>query len=224
MKDGWKTLTGSIVRFIAMTVVSAVVFGLMRHEMVTGHNVMEGGLVESAQFVCVTLSGLVFLAAAWKSSDGRRILLLVAMTLFSMAVRELDKFFDQIFHGAWVIFVVPFALVFLYQCFCHFQEVVDSLSALLATPVGRMLEISTVFLLVFSRLIGTKRIWIYLCENEAIYRSAKNLVEEGTELFGYALFLVCAAEIFLQAFFHARCPNSSPSRATPCDLPMLKDS
>jgi hypothetical protein len=195
MKDCWKALGGALVHVAALIVVSAAVFVLMRHEMMCGHNIVEGGLVENAQLVCAALSGLLFLAASRRPSPWSRALLLTAMALLAMSTRELDAYFDRFFHGAWAVFAVPFGLVSLYQCVFRSREVVCSLASLWRAPAGRMLELSTVFLLVFSRLIGTKRIWVYLCEDEFLSRAAKNLVEEGTELFGYALLLLCAVEV-----------------------------
>ena len=158
-----------------------------------GH-IGDNGFVEDAQAILCTASAALFFVASRRETPCRRVLELLSLVLFAMAVRELDAVADKLFHGAWRVFVIPFVTLFFWQLCRHWWEACRSILELLSTPTGRHLELATLALLVFSRLVGTKGIWNLLIADEWLGRAAKNAIEEGTELFGYMLFFLAALE------------------------------
>lgn len=194
---------------LAVAMVSGV-FGLMVCDAHFCGDVGDNGFVENAQVAICTAAAVLFLVAARRNTPWRRALILVALTLFAMAVRELDALADEIFHGAWKLFEIPLLALFVWQLFRYWREACDSLLALLTTTTGRHLELAALCLLVFSRLMGTKGIWQMLITDRALFHVAKNAIEEGTELFGYMLFLLCALDALRAT---ARMARTAPEKA-----------
>lgn len=203
-------------RLAASFVLFALPLLLFLHDAKSGVGVAEGGYVETAQLVAILLSGLVFAAAARRAScRGGRLapaLLFVALGCGCMAVRELDGFFDAaVAHGAWKVFAIPFALGAVALAVRRRAALLDSIAALLESRAGILLEVFLLALLVFSRGFGTKVLWNTLFSSMPdrlpldaemaghVARTAKNAVEEVTELFAYAQLLLAACVAYVAA-------------------------
>lgn len=207
MSDTHRTLLCTVLRLAvgtALFVLPALFFWLDARD---GGGLHENGCVEIAQVAILILSGILFAVAARRSAraaDGRApALLLVVLGIATMAVRELDGFFDTaVSHGSWKLFVAPFGLAALVLCARRRRVLLDSLVTLLRTRAGHALELFALTLLAFSRTIGMKVLWNTLFaaadfglsaeQLEHIARTAKNAMEEGTELFAYLVLLLAA--------------------------------
>ncbi len=199
MNYALRSLLWIFLRDVLAVAMVAGVFFLMICDARSFGGINDNGYVENAQVVLCTAAAALFLAAARRRTPWRRAMILISLTLFAMAVRELDGLTDRIFHGAWKVFAAPFLALFVWQLCRHWKEACDSLLALLRTPTGRHLEIATVSLLVFSRLVGTKIVWRYFIEDRVVLRATKGVIEEGTELFGYMLLFLSALDALLLA-------------------------
>lgn len=207
MNSTCKTLLHTAIRLVAgcfLFSLPALFFWL---DALDGGGLHENGIVEYAQVAVLALSGTIFAIAALRASrvsdELAPALLLVALTVASMVVRELDGLFDRVvFHGAWKIFAAPFALFALVLVVRRARKVLDSLAALLRTRIGHTLELFALALFAFSRTLGMKMLWETLFSSpalglsednfEGVMRMAKNAMEEGTELYAYLLLFTAA--------------------------------
>ena len=208
MHDSAKTVLHSILRLVAGCFLFSLPALLFWFDVRDGSGVYENGVVETAQVVALGLSGILLAVSALRAERAADelapALLLVALGVVCMVVRELDAVFDHVlFHGAWKLAAAPFALGAAALAVRRRAVLLDSLAALLRTRIGHTLELFAVSLLVFSRSFGTKILWnslfadplLALTEDNLPYvtRAAKNAMEECTELYAYAILLVAAA-------------------------------
>ena len=214
MNDTFKTLLFTALRLVAgcfLFALPALFFWLDARD---GGGLHENGIAEYAQVGMLALSGIFFAVAALRASRAADELapafLLVALTVASMVIRELDGVFDHfVFHGAWKVFAAPFALSVLVLVVGRAAALFRSLAALFRTKIGHTLELFAVTLFAFSRTIGTRKLWETLFLSPSlglsedvlpyVWRMAKNAMEEGTELYAYTLLFVAAAF----AIFHS---------------------
>jgi len=80
------------------------------------------------------------------------------------------------------------------------KQIVDNLEEYFSIPSFGVFTAGLLSVLVFSRLFGTKNVWRALFDVETLepmQRWVKNAVQEGSELFGYALLFIAAVEFFV---------------------------
>ena len=204
MSDSSRSLLHAVFRFALGAVLFALPALFFWLDARDGGGLHENGFVEGAQVAVLLLSGLLFALSA-RRADRRYApaLLLLVLGIACMAVRELDGFFDTaIAHGAWKFVVAPFPLAALALAIRRPAALRDSLAALLATRAGHALELFALALLAFSRSLGMKVLWTTLfgaagfglSEDQLAHvaRTAKNAMEEGSELYAYLVLLLAA--------------------------------
>jgi hypothetical protein len=104
-----------------------------------------------------------------------------------MLTREFDAFFDQIVHGAWKYFALAIiAFVFFKAWRLGKENTIASLAAFMKTRSFVFIFIGLLIVLAYSRLFGMGELWHTIMADH-FNRTVKNVVEEGTELWGYAL-------------------------------------
>lgn len=152
----------------------------------------ETGAVESVQ---VTLLGFSVVGLWRADADGRGSPLskLLAAFLLTMLIRELDGFFDLLVHGFWKVPAYAVAAVATAFAVSHRAEVRGEWGQFVNSRAAGMLATALFVLLVQSRVLGQQRIW-----EEALgadyTRAAPRIVEELSELGGYLLLALAAAE------------------------------
>ena len=108
-----------------------------------------------------------------------------ALFLATLAIREHDFLFEK----TWLHWSIPALITGLSAvAWAWFQrdKIASALTAWTAHPASSMLLVGLATLLVFSRLFGKEALWQTML-GDNYHRSMKNMVEESTELFGYAL-------------------------------------
>lgn len=118
--------------------------------------------------------------------------ILIGGFFLSMLIRELDAFFDLLAHGSWVWFALLSAICALLYPVIHFRLTLTQLTHYTRTPWYGMMLSGLLAVLVFSRLFGMHELW-YAILDKSYVRVVKNVVEEGSESFGYMLCLIASA-------------------------------
>ncbi len=151
--------------------------------------VHENSLTEIIQeAILLTLAALFFIQAI-RIKASRYSGVLTGGFFTCMLIRELDFAFDAIFHGAWFWFALLTAAICLLIAFRHKEKALLGLAAFMRHPAYGMMLAGLLCVLVFSRLFGMHILWQELML-DGYNRLVKNMVEEGTELFGYILCLL----------------------------------
>jgi hypothetical protein len=160
----------------------------------------EGSFTEYMQEVYLFLTSLIFLLVGFRSKSHKAISYLMGGGAMVALIRELDAYFDQIYHGAWFPFALVILVVTLFLVFKKKKQIWENLEEFFSTPAFGTFIAGFLSVFVFSRLFGTKKVWQALFEVdqlEGMQRWVKNAVEEGTELFGYTLLFIAAIEFFV---------------------------
>ena len=160
----------------------------------------EVSLTEKMQDLFGFLSCVFFLVAARMSTELRPIAVMLAALTGMMFIRESDSFLDHnVFDGAWqalVSVVIVATIVFLKK---QTQPIKPSIVEYARLPSAGVLLSGILVTFVFSRLFGRRSFWEAVMGDNYV-RVVKNIVEEGTELMGYALILIAAIELVLHVF------------------------
>ncbi|HBN2794889.1 TPA: transporter, partial [Klebsiella oxytoca] len=117
--------------------------------------------------------------------------ILIGGFFLAMLIRELDALFDLISHGSWVWFALIAALAALINPLIHYRQTMEQLTQYTRTPGYGMLISGLLAILVFSRLFGMQGLWQAILDDGYV-RVVKNVVEEGSESFGYMLCLTAS--------------------------------
>lgn len=192
MKEDLRFVVKNFIYFLLFGIGCALVLGCIYLDIKYFKYLPERGFVEHTQEFLVGLSASVFLWLARKKNKSG--LWLVGGFLACMFIRELDLVFDQIFHGAWAYVAIPVACLCILKAWKQgLKETVASLAEFMHTQAFTRLTTGLLTVLVFSRLIGYKPMW-KLAMGKHYYWSVKFIVEEGTELFGYAIVFLATVE------------------------------
>lgn len=147
--------------------------------------------IEILQEALLVLSTIFFSIAAVRSPQyGGGILLLAGLT-FAFFIREMDGCLDLVFHGAWkyvLILCFPFYLYFQHKL--GWRTIIPGIAHYIRSRSFMMFLPGSVIILVFSRLFGSKYLWLlYLPANVCIkkIKNFRSLSEESIELLGYAI-------------------------------------
>jgi hypothetical protein len=179
--------------FVIISVV-AVVLGLLIlfSDVIWFHDfVRENSFTEIAQESILLLIALLFFAHARKVPSRRPISVLIGGFFTCMLIRELDFAFDELAHGSWVWFALATAVACLVYAFSNRERALEGLAAFMRHPAYGMMLSGLLCVLIFSRLFGMHELWQGLML-DGYNRLVKNMVEEGTEMFGYILCLQAA--------------------------------
>lgn len=192
MKEDLNFIVKNFIYFLLSGILCAFVLGCIYLDLKYFKYLPERGFVEHTQELLVCLSASMFLWLAWKKKASG--LWLVGGFLACMFIRELDSVFDRIFHGAWAYVAIPFACLCIFKAWKQgVEETIASLAEFMRTQAYTRLTCGLITVLVFSRLIGYKPMW-KLAMGKHYFWSVKFIVEEGTELFGYAIIFLAAIE------------------------------
>ena len=150
------------------------------------------------QFFLLVTSVTFFLAGAFSKSH-KAIAYLFGGGVLAALIRELDAYFDQIYHGAWFPCAMLVAGLTVFLVWRQKKQIWENLEEFYSTPAFGIILSGFLSVFIFSRIFGSKKVWLTLFEVENLsttQRWVKNATEEGSELFGYTLLLIAAAEFF----------------------------
>ena len=160
----------------------------------------ENSQTEWMQELFLLLTSLIFILSGIRSKSHKAISYLFGGGAFVALIRELDVYFDQIYHGAWLPFALAVMLISVFLVYRQKKQIWENLEEFFTTPAFGTFIAGFLSVFVFSRLFGTKNVWRALFDVdklEPVQRWVKNAVEEGSELFGYTLLFIAAVEFFV---------------------------
>lgn len=163
------------------------------------NNLSEYSFTEFAQEFFVFASFLVLFLKASKSLEKKGFFTLLSGLFLVMFVREGDYFLDKIMDGLWQILAISVFLISIYIANKHKHTILPALSYYWNTRGFGYLAIGLLTVLLFSRIFGTGNLWrAILMENYT--NLFKTAIQEGLELFGYAI-----------TFYGVLCISKKPS-------------
>ncbi len=185
MTENLKTILSGFIEFLLAALIAASVVGCIYLDVTVHHNIVENSFNEFGQEVILLATTTLFTMQAIAKRQGG--LWLVAGFFGCLFIRELDAYFDEIVHGAWKYFalvVIAFALSKAWRL--GKENTIVSLAAFMKTREFVYIFIGLSIVLVYSRLLGMGELWQTIMADH-YNRTVKNVVEEGSELWGYAL-------------------------------------
>lgn len=187
-----KIIIRAILHFLFYSLAATATVGIIYLDIVWLENdVSELSFVEVAQEFLLLIIIILFLRFARNNVQHRKLGILIAGFFACMLIRESDKFLDMIQHGFWFYpaLLVAFSCIF-FACRKP-KKTIRQLAEYTHHPTFGIMLSGLICILVFSRLFGIKYIWLSLLSDNPI-REVKNVVEEGCELFGYALCFIAS--------------------------------
>ena len=183
------------------------------------NGITENSITELMQEALILISAILFWVGAWRYPTVRSLLVLFAGLFGCMFIRELDALFDKIFHGFWVYPAVLLAVgTILYATRCPKIDLRQSLDFLTASSF-RSVFFGLLTVLVISRIVGAGRIWYFIMGSRSVGRLYKNVIQEGLELWGYALIATGAWCVMSQLTQSWRNHKTRPSLAAKLNAP-----
>ena len=132
-----------------------------------------------------------------KEPESAGLFILISALFTMIFIREADYYLDFIYHGFWK---VPVLLVFCSSIFYAYKNkdtIIAPLNHYQNTKAFTYTFIGFMITIVFSRVFGTGRLWEDIAAT-ADSGYVKNVVQEGLELFGYALVLLGSVIVHLK--------------------------
>ena len=221
--DDTKTIAGGALRLFAALLLSTLVGLLIFNQVIRGGDpseaANENSPIELVQLALLLLSAALTAVAAWKRKEWREGVVLVGAFFLCMSIRECDKVFDELFfHGAWQPFAFGVAATGVAMAFRRRGRAAAGLAAIVRDRSFGLVCAGLCVVFAFSRILGYKRIWLAIyrdiCGEEhaiELCRAMKNIAEEGTELFGYALVFLWAVAFATSALVRRRQASNAPT-------------
>lgn len=201
--------------YLFVAALGAAIAGLILIDLRRG-NVVENGLVETAQLLALAAAAIVYGTRARLARGGlgpARALAMCSLVVLAMCIRELDGFFDKLlWHGSWAAIDLLVLAAFLAIPAVAPERTVRELADFARSQECALLVVGIAFAVVFSQLLGYKVVWaevfdLPIWQDAAapfvqpdgrlpgevdIPRHVKNTVEESFELASYLLVLASA--------------------------------
>lgn len=187
--------------FLYLMVISVAVPLIIKFDVINfGGGIPEVSLTEFSQHFLLFCTVLIFSLSAKKLPQQRGFYVLVAGFFGCMLLREHDYYFDMIIHGFWFYPTIILALASIFYTYKNSDNF--SASALEFKKTNSYIYIVTglAIVLIFSRLFGTGDLWQMIMKTD-YQRNYKSIIQEGLELFGYAI-------VFLGSIYHVANINS----------------
>lgn len=192
MKKDINIILKNFLLFFLKCVIPVCVVGTIYLDIKTFGNVSERSFVEFGQEICLFVTSATFMYLAHKKKANG--LWLVAGFFMCMFIRELDAYFDDIFHGSWKYFALVSVVFFTFKAWREGKDrAIKTLAEYMQSPPFTTMTFGMMVVLFFSRAMGMGKLW-KLIMGDNFNRVVKNVVEEGTELFGYSIIFLAAVE------------------------------
>lgn len=185
MRDDLKTILGGVAQFFVGVAISAAAVGLYLFSF--SHEMPHESWIEVGQETLLFAALLLMGFAAKKDARYAGGIWLIAAFLTALFIRELDAWFDDLFHGAWKYILVAYLVWASWKIRrSGFETVIPGIAHFIRSPAFPMMLVGVVIVLAYSRLYGYKGMWA-LYAGECSWGAIKTLSEEATELVGYAM-------------------------------------
>ena len=192
MKNDLNIIIKNFLCFFLKCLLPILVVGVIYFDIKTFGDIREHSFVELGQSIFLFATSVIFMyLASKKKANG---LWLVAGFFVCMLIREQDAYFDDIFHGSWAYFALASVVFFFWKAWSQGKDnVLKTLAEYMQSPPFTTMSFGVMIILFFSRAMGMGKLW-KLVMGENFIRVVKNVVEEGTELFGYSIIFLAAIE------------------------------
>ncbi|HIU64958.1 MAG TPA: hypothetical protein IAB06_08005 [Candidatus Avacidaminococcus intestinavium] len=179
-----------ILPFFFASLLIALVLSAIFIDIFIFHNpINEISLTESLQELFLLIISLTFFSLARQYKNYRAGLFLISAFFGSLFLRELDFLFDPLPYISWFTFVLPLVLIALFYALRNQENCLNGLQHFTKDSSFPLMFCGLLTVLVFSRIIGMNIIWQNVLQQDYA-RVVKNVIEEGSELFGYTLTLL----------------------------------
>ena len=192
MKNDLNIIIKNFLCFFLKCLLPILVVGVIYFDIKTFGDIREHSFVELGQSIFLFATSVIFMyLASKKKANG---LWLVAGFFVCMLIREQDAYFDDIFHGSWAYFALASVVFFVWKAWSQGKDnVLKTMAEYMQSPPFTTMSFGVMIILFFSRAMGMGKLW-KLVMGENFIRVVKNVVEEGTELFGYSIIFLAAIE------------------------------
>lgn len=153
----------------------------------------EASITESLQLMMLVISVWAFYSLMRERKDITHAAALISGFFTVLAIREMDVWFDMIFHGAWVLPALTVTAVACIYAYRGGKNTVNEMATILNARHMNILIGGVVLLIVFSRLYGMGHFW-HSVMGEHYIREVKNVSEESMELLCYCLIALAAVK------------------------------
>lgn len=148
----------------------------------------EYSFIEISQEIILFIIICIYFYIAKKIYILKHICILIGSFFICILIRELDFLFDILHHGSWFYFTILTTITGTILALRDKNKLLNGFEYYKNLPYFGMMISGLLTILVFSRLFGTTMFWnIFLPDNYA--NIVKNIVQEGSEFFGYILCL-----------------------------------
>ena len=204
--------------------IGAIVFAIVWAEVAIVGSILEASVTELAQESLILAAAFLFGFTAWRRPELRSLLALFAGLFGCMFIRELDAMFDIVFHGFWLYPALLLAVgTICYVLRCPRMSFRQARELLMTSPF-RSVCLGLLTVLVISRIAGTGKLWGSILGSESAGQFYKNIVQEGLELWGYAIIAAGAWHVKLRLTEKSRSRNKPQlSRAMPTTYDSILD-
>lgn len=155
--------------------------------------VFEEGLLENYQVLLLFLANIFLWRIVILNKEDRNFNILIAGFFTAVFIRELDWFLDIFGDELWEILSITVAVICIGISFVYRKGFFKSLNNFISSNYYNLFTVGLIVILFFSRLIGTKHLWLQILDYENV-KLVKNIVQESLETFGYVI-------IFFASFF-----------------------
>ncbi len=164
----------------------------------------EIGPVEILETGFALLSAVFFLWGARFDSARTTCSVLLAGSLFCVAVRESDYFLDVLVgRHTWKVAVALIVTGMVLYAAAKIKELYPAVIAFINRPCFGLFVSGVLVLVIFSRLFGYGPFWQAILDDSS-FHTVKTIVEEGVEQRGYFLILISSVEYLHNARIHSR--------------------
>ena len=180
-------LHGDTLSQASLYVVGLIVFVIVWVESTLVGSISEASITEVSQEMLILAAAFLFGFTAWRCPELRAMLVLFAGLFGCMFIRELDAVFDSVFHGFWLYPTLLLAAGTIFYATRCPRMSFGQLREHLKTSPFRSVGFGLLTVLVISRIVGTGKLWCFILGSESAGHFYKNVVQEGLELWGYAI-------------------------------------
>ncbi|TYG35346.1 hypothetical protein FW755_09755 [Lonepinella koalarum] len=181
----------TIIEFFLYAIVATIPFLAIAVDLFYFDNIInEESVVEGLQDVFIIITIGLFSYNAKRFPQLRQGFVLMAGFFLCILIRESDNIFDRLTgHGSWFYFAITAAIICIGYALTNRQATFDALVLFIKSREYAAFLGGLVIVFISSRLLGTGSIWKHILQ-EGYVITAKHIVEEGSELFGYAIMCI----------------------------------
>jgi hypothetical protein len=175
--------------FALLTTMVLVVVSIYIDVGILGNHIPEVSVTEFTQSTVILLTILLFLSKIKKEPESAGLFVLISGLFTMIFIREADYYLDFIYHGFWKVPVFITFCTTIYFAYKNKYTIISPLMSYQSSKAFTYALIGLLITIVFSRLFGTRSLWVLIMEDAG---HTKTLVQEGLESLGYSLILMGA--------------------------------